>query len=152
MIRLLTAAILATLISSTAFAMDENEQDLTTTTVQTTNTAHNENALIAKFAENNVLYFFYDTNCPYCQKFAPILKDFAVQYNFKVIGITDDGDSFAEFPNTKRDTGESVSFGTSGEPMLYAMNTRAQKRYLIADGLVSARQLKANILRAAKRQ
>lgn len=110
-----------------------------------------ESQLFAKFAKNYVVYFFYDTDCPHCRAFAPILKDFVTKYNIKVIPITNDGNGFPEFPNTIMNTSQANLFNVEGAPMTFAMNKTTHKRYLIADGSISAGELKANVLRVAKR-
>lgn len=108
------------------------------------------NNLMSQFAQNYVLYFFYDTDCPYCREFAPILKDFVTQYKIKVIPITNDGNALPEFPNTKANQDEAAMFNVEGAPMLYALNKKTHKHYLIADGKISASELKQNVLDVAK--
>ena len=46
------------------------------------------------------IYFFYMGSCPHCEKTAPILKAFANQYRFRVQGISLDGQTNPNFPNS----------------------------------------------------
>jgi conjugal transfer pilus assembly protein TraF len=58
-----------------------------------------ENAAVQQLAKTSGLFFFYRSSCPYCVRFAPIVKDFAETYGITVIPITTDGVSLPEFPN-----------------------------------------------------
>ena len=67
-----------------------------------------ENAAIQQFSQHNGLFFFYRSTCPYCQRFAPILKDFSSRYGLSVVPITTDGISLPEFPNSHSDQGQAA--------------------------------------------
>lgn len=152
--RFLKVVIFSVLISITSFCLATPVQTPIAAGAAATKIIHKltqqQEDPIAIFAKNNILYFFYDVDCPYCQKFAPILQKFALKYNFKVIPLTKDGNALPEFPNTKMETFEAAKFGVSGAPMLYSENIRTHKKSLIADGYVSESELKANIISVQK--
>jgi conjugal transfer pilus assembly protein TraF len=104
-----------------------------------------KNAILEKFAEHSGLFFFYRSNCPYCQRFAPILAHFALAHHIVVIPITMDGKSLPEFPNSAHDSGQAKKFNVTVEPSLYAVDPVTQKAYPVAYGLSSETELEDNI-------
>jgi len=108
-----------------------------------------ENAAIQILAKKSGLFFFYRSTCGYCQKFAPIVKDFADTYGMKVIAITTDGVSLPEFPDSYPDHGQAEKFHVTAEPALFAVNPYTQKAFPIAYGLTSQADIKKNILNIA---
>ena len=105
---------------------------------------------IEKLSQESGLFFFYRSACPYCQRFAPILKAFAERHHLTVIPITTDGISLPEFPNSLPDNGQSIKFNVQVEPAVFAVNPYTQKAYPIAYGLVSEEELSQRILDMAK--
>src|SRR5579885_831661 len=105
-----------------------------------------ENAVIRELAKKSGLFFFYRSSCPYCVRFAPIVKDFAETYGIPVIPITTDGISLPEFPNSYPDQGQAKKFHVTVEPALFAVNPYTQKAFPIAYGLTSEADLKRRIL------
>lgn len=100
---------------------------------------------IQKLAQESGLFFFYRSSCPYCQKFAPILKAFSERYGLAVIPITTDGISLPEFPDSMIDNGQSAKFNVQVEPSLFAVNPYTQKAYPIAYGLITEDELSQRI-------
>ena len=101
---------------------------------------------IEKLSRESGLFFFYRSTCPYCQRFAPILKAFAERHHLSVIPITTDGISLPEFPDSLIDNGQSAKFNVQVEPSLFAVNPYTQMAYPIAYGLVSEEELSQRIL------
>ncbi|MCE3237355.1 MAG: hypothetical protein K0R24_336 [Gammaproteobacteria bacterium] len=110
-----------------------------------------ENNLIEELAKKSGLFFFYRGTCGYCQKFAPIVKDFADTYGIHVVAITTDGMSLPEFPHSYRDQGQAEKFHVTAEPALFAVDPYTQKAFPIAYGLTSQADIKKNILNIATR-
>ena len=100
---------------------------------------------VTQFAKANDLFFFYRSTCPYCERFAPILKKFAEKYHINVVPITLDGISLPEFPNSPRDSGEAAQFQVTVTPSLIAVNHLTQKAFPVAYGVPSETELRENI-------
>ena len=111
--------------------------------------AHDDR-VIQHFAQTTGLFFFYRSTCPYCQRFAPILRRFVDEYHIPVVAITTDGISLPEFPNSVADQGQSRKFNVTVEPAVFAVNPKTHKAYPVAWGLVSEETLKSNIVNVAK--
>lgn len=111
----------------------------------------NEEMAIRKLAKESGLFFFYRSTCPYCQRFAPIVKDFSEHYHITVIPITTDGISLPEFPNSYPDQGQAEKFHVTVEPSLFAVNPYTKEAYPVSYGLMSEVDLKKRILDIATR-
>ena len=109
------------------------------------NESKDKDAALEQFAQHSGLFFFYRSTCPYCQRFAPILKHFAEAHHIVVIPITMDGISLPEFPDSKQDSGQAEKFRVTVEPSLYAVDPLTQKAYPVAYGLTSETELQNNI-------
>ena len=105
-----------------------------------------EDQAIAKLASETGLFFFYHSTCPYCQRFAPILKDFSTRYGITVIPVTTDGISLPEFPNSKVDAGQARKFNVTVEPALFAVNPYTHRAYPVSYGLLTESDLRKRIL------
>ncbi len=81
-----------------------------------------ENNAIRQLAQHSGLFFFYRSTCPYCQRFAPIVRDFSERYGITVIPISTDGYALPSFPNSRVDTGQAEKFHVTVE-RLYLLLT-----------------------------
>lgn len=122
----------------------------TKTITQSVVRPNSDNAILQKFAHSNVLYFFYDSNCPNCQAFAPILRKFVDQYKIKVVAVTFDSISLPEFPHSRGNIAADEKFNVEYTPTLFAVNSKTHKTRLITDGLISYGELKDRITGLAK--
>jgi len=59
------------------------------------------NATIATMANETALLFFFRSDCPYCHRFAPIVKKFSEFFGFTVIPISLDNKGLPEYPYPK---------------------------------------------------
>ncbi len=100
---------------------------------------------IKQFAQKTGLFFFYKSTCPYCARFAPIIKSFAESNGMTIIPITLDGISLPEFPNSKIDSGQAAQFHVTSTPSVFAVNPYTQKAFPVAYGLTSETELRDNI-------
>lgn len=113
-------------------------------------TSKNENIAIQRLAKSSGLFFFYRSSCPYCVRFAPILKDFAETYGLTIIPITTDGISLPEFPNSYPDQGQAAKFQVKAEPALFIVNPYTRQAIPVSYGLTSEADLKRRILNIAE--
>jgi conjugal transfer pilus assembly protein TraF len=105
-----------------------------------------EEKMLRQFAKQYPLYFFYKSTCPYCQRFAPILKDFAQHEGFFILPITMDGIALKEFPDSYVDQGESRTYQVTVEPTVFAVNPVTRQAIRVSTGLVSEEEMKKNII------
>lgn len=100
---------------------------------------------IKQFSQKTGLFFFYKSTCPYCARFAPIIKSFAERNGMTIIPITLDGNALPEFPNSKIDSGQAAQFHVTSTPAAFAVNPYTQKAFPVAYGLTSETELRDNI-------
>lgn len=87
-------------------------------------------------------FFFYSSACPWCQKFAPILKDFSESTGFEVIAISMDGGVLPDFPAAIIDEGQSRLFNITTLPSLFLINPETQVAKPVSEGAISADELR----------
>lgn len=105
-----------------------------------------QDVAINDFAKHDGLFFFYRGDCPYCHRFAPILKTFAGQYGIHVIPISLGAGFLPEFPHSRVDEGQAALLHVQVYPSLFAVNPRTQKIVPVAYGLMTYEALRQRIL------
>jgi conjugal transfer pilus assembly protein TraF len=108
-----------------------------------------ENQAIAKLAQHSGLIFFYRSTCPYCQRFAPIVKDFSQRYGISVLPVTTDGISLPEFPNSHIDQGQAAHLRVTMEPALFTVDPYSHQIVPVGFGLMGEDELRGRILTIA---
>ena len=75
--------------------------------------------LIRALAATHGLLFIFRSDCPYCHRFAPILKRFAQEFGMLVFPVSLDGKGLPEFPDPQADNGTAARLNASVVPALY---------------------------------
>ena len=88
---------------------------------------------IRALAATHGLLFIFRSDCPYCHRFAPILKRFAQEFGMLVFPVSLDGKGLPEFPNPQPDNGTAARLNASVVPALYL--TAPSKREIRPVGL-----------------
>ena len=65
------------------------------------------------------LLFIFRSDCPYCHRFAPILKRFEQEFGMLVFPVSLDGKGLPEYPNPQPDNGTAARLNASVVPALY---------------------------------
>lgn len=91
-------------------------------------------------------FFFYRGNNPIDNKLAEIVKSFSAQYKLTIIPITVDGRVSAEFPQSQRDSGQSVKMGIRHFPALFLVNPKRGEYKPIAYGFITPDDLARRVL------
>lgn len=118
--------------------------------VQKTHQRERLDNAIKSLAEHAGLFFFYKPSCPYCVRFASIVKNVAKNYGITVIPITLDGEVLPEFPDSKKDQGQAKQFGIKQTPALFAVNPKTQQTFLVTYGLISEATLRERLADTAQ--
>lgn len=109
-------------------------------------TRQQEEDQIKQLAKHHGLFFFYRSTCPYCQRFAPIVKHFSMRYGLAVIPITTDGVSLPEFPHSHRDQGQAARLKVTVEPALFTADPQSHRIIPVSFGLLSEDELRQRLL------
>ncbi len=107
---------------------------------------------LAKTARSHGLFFFFKGSCPFCHKFAPVLKAFAETYGFHIIPISLDGGTLPDFPNPRLNTDMSRSLNVDTVPAVFLVNPRDRAIHPVAFGYVSWTELRRRIYTLMNKQ
>ena len=96
---------------------------------------------IQQLAQDYGFFYFFRSDCPYCQAFSPILKQFEALYNINIMAISLDGKAVPEYPTAKMDNGAGQKLGVNTVPALFAVSPQNQSVIPITFGLISVDEL-----------
>ena len=108
--------------------------------------SHVINMAISDIAQNYGIFYFYKSNCPYCERFSPILRTFGDRYKIKVLAISLDGKATKGFNIFKSDNGIAEKWGITQVPAIYAVSPLQDEVIPIAFGLISGSELEQRFL------
>jgi len=99
------------------------------------------------------LFFFYKSDCPYCEMQAPVLEALATAFGFTVRAISLDGEPLPNglFPDFIRDNGQAAQLGVTVTPTIFLANP-PNGLAPIAAGVLSLEELKRRIMVVAVQQ
>jgi len=75
--------------------------------------------VVRNLASTHGLVFIFRSDCPYCHRFAPILKRFEQEFGMTVFPVSLDGRGLPEYPNPQMDNGIATRLNASVVPALY---------------------------------
>ncbi|MEK7731433.1 MAG: conjugal transfer protein TraF [Planctomycetota bacterium] len=75
--------------------------------------------VVRSLASTHGLLFIFRSDCPYCHRFAPILKRFEQEFGMTVFPVSLDGRGLPEYPNPQLDNGIATRLNASVVPALY---------------------------------
>lgn len=105
-----------------------------------------ETEILYELSRKAGLFFFYDGQCPYCERQAYYLRRFMTENPFFVVKpVTLDGTVFPEFPETVRDNGISQRLGVTTVPSIF-LAFPPDRFERISTGLVTTSELKRRLI------
>ena len=111
--------------------------------------------LIGQLAQSGyALMFFFDSKCPHCHNFAPIVKSVSANYGFHVFDFSFDNQGLPSFPTPATVT-QAVYRAYYGNakpfyPVLILQNVNTMDFYVIAQGEMPEALLLQNLNQYAK--
>lgn len=87
-------------------AFDEQQRDRQAQTVRSLAATHG-------------LLFIFRSDCPYCHRFAPLLKRFEQEFGMTVFAVSLDGRGLPDYPNAAPDNGLAARLNATVVPALY---------------------------------
>jgi conjugal transfer pilus assembly protein TraF len=78
-----------------------------------------QNEVIRALAKTHGLFFFFRSDCPYCHKFAPVLKRFEQDYGLPVFAVSLDGGRLPDYPAALADNGMAANLNVRVVPALF---------------------------------
>jgi conjugal transfer pilus assembly protein TraF len=105
---------------------------------------------VRSLAATHGLVFVFRGDCPFCHRFAPILKRFAQAHSLTVLPISLDGSTLPEFPEARRDNGMAARLNARAVPALYLTQPRLREIRTVGFGLMSEADLLERIAALAR--
>lgn len=97
-------------------------------------------------AKNKGIIYFMRSDCPYCNKFSPILKQFSEQFGFTVIPVTLDGKGNAVYPYPKTSHSMAERLNVSAVPALFLVDPKKNDVATIGYGFTDWTGLIAKVI------
>ena len=96
---------------------------------------------VRALAATHGLVFVFRGDCPFCHRFAPILRRFAQEHGLTVLPVSLDGGTLPEFPDARPDNGLAARLDTRTVPALYLTEPRSRSFFPVGFGLMSDAEL-----------
>ena len=107
------------------------------------------NEYLQRYKDRAGLYFFFESNCKFCQAQASLLKTFQRLTGWEVLPISVDGICLPEYPECQPDRGLAEKFGITVYPAIYLVvpNYKDGKPLVqpVSYGLITIDELKETI-------
>ena len=101
-------------------------------------------------AATHGLLFVFRSDCPFCHRFAPILKRFEQDFGMTVLAVSLDGAALPEYPNAQPDNGIAARLNPSAVPALYLTAPATREIQPVGFGLMSLSELIERIATLAR--
>lgn len=108
-----------------------------------------ETADLTTLAERYGLVFFLRGDCPYCQRFAPILKAFADTHGFSVLPVSLDGKGLPEFSAPQHNALLAQKLRVDVVPTVFLVDPVRNQLLPVSYGFTDASTLAKKVLWAA---
>lgn len=103
-----------------------------------------------RLSQENGLIFFFRSDCPYCHRFAPVLKKFSEQYGFTIIPVSLDGGGLPEYQYPKRNYDLGRKLNVEVVPALFMVNPDTNSVSTVGYGYSDWSTLTQKVLFAAQ--
>lgn len=111
--------------------------------------AGQKRATFEKMAAENVLYFFFRSDCPYCHAFAPVLAAFTRATGIRVFPVSLDGAGLPDYPAPNVDNGISRTLGVDTVPALFLADPARGRISPVGYGVMSEMELAERLVALA---
>lgn len=105
---------------------------------------------IRALASTHGLLFIFRSDCPYCHRFAPILKRFEQDYGITVFAVSLDGRGLPEYPHPQPDNGIAARMNATTVPALYLTAPSRRDIRPVGFGLMALTELVERIAALAQ--
>ena len=100
---------------------------------------------VEQAAYSNGIFFFFRSDCPYCHKFAPILRRFAQLHNFEVFAVSLDGGPIPDFPDARPNNGIAEKLSVETVPAVYLASKQTGNIQPLGYGVLTVSELTERI-------
>jgi len=107
---------------------------------------------VRALAATHGLIFVFRSDCPFCHRFAPILKRFEQEFGFTVLAVSMDGGTLPEYPHARPDNGIATRLQARSVPALYLTQPASREIRPVGFGLMSDSELLERVATLARDQ
>lgn len=117
------------------------------------NAGKHTDEVLSSIAQKAGLFFFFKSDCQFCEAQAPLVSMLEEEYGFDVLAISIDGGTLESknFKNTRIDAGHAQMLGVTATPALFLVSSDGKFESL-GQGLMALPDLRRRIVIAALRQ
>jgi len=105
---------------------------------------------VRNLAATHGLIFVFRSDCPFCHRFAPILKRFERDFGMTVLAISLDGGTLPDYPDARRDNGIAARLNATAVPALYLTAPARHEIRPVGFGLMSMSELLERVATLAR--
>jgi conjugal transfer pilus assembly protein TraF len=105
---------------------------------------------VRSLAATHGLIFVFRSDCPFCHRFAPILKRFEQDFGMTVLAVSLDGGTLPDYPDAHRDNGIAARLNPSAVPALYLTAPARREIRPVGFGLMSMSDLLERVAALAR--
>jgi len=109
-----------------------------------------DTAAVRQLATTHGLVFVFRSDCPFCHRFAPILKRFAQQHGLAVLAVSLDGGTLPDYPDARPDNGIAARLNARTVPALYLTQPSRREFRPVGFGMMSDTDLLERIAALAR--
>jgi conjugal transfer pilus assembly protein TraF len=109
-----------------------------------------DTAAVRQLAATHGLVFVFRSDCPFCHRFAPILKRFAQTHGLTVLAVSLDRGTLPEYPDARPDNGMAARLNARAVPALYLTRPSRREFRPVGFGLMSDTDLLERIAALAR--
>ena len=104
-------------------------------------TQSKQEARIRALASTHALIFVFRTDCPYCHRFAPILRRFEQTYGLRIYAVSLDGGGLPDFSDPRHDPALAARLAPEAVPALYLTEPARRSIQPVGFGLLAFNEL-----------
>jgi conjugal transfer pilus assembly protein TraF len=104
-------------------------------------TQSKQEAHVRALASTHALIFVFRTDCPYCHRFAPILRRFEQTYGLRIYAVSLDGGGLPDFPEPRHDPALAARLAPEAVPALYLTEPARRSIQPVGFGLLAFNEL-----------
>ncbi len=104
-------------------------------------TQSKQEARVRALAQTHALIFVFRTDCPYCHRFAPILRRFEQTYGLRIYAVSLDGGALPDFPDPRHDPALAARLAPEAVPALYLTEPARRSIQPVGFGLLAFNEL-----------
>jgi conjugal transfer pilus assembly protein TraF len=106
--------------------------------------------VVRNLASTHGLLFIFRSDCPYCHRFAPLLKRFEQEFGMTVFPVSLDGNGLPDYPNPQRDNGMAMRLNAAVVPALYLTAPSTRQIRPVGFGVMAKTELLERIATLAQ--